>query len=259
MQRAQEAIQDLQKLAAVGRQGEQEQIVELVSSRDAGKLLFDQIIGSAQHGIDFFVRLPVLFTPLGSSTNDGAQSAAQGRGVRFRSINDAEVLTIPGMLEHIRADMAAGEEARVVPSLPFKMLLVDHRVALIFLNPDQPDAATLLVRYSGLLEAFYTLFEILWDKAAPITFSGPGVLRIGEPVDGFTRELEQLLPLLAVGLNDKSIAHQLEVSERTVARRVVELLEFLGARTRFQAGWDAAMRSKSAPTARVRAVPHARR
>ena len=103
------------------------------------------------------------------------------------------------------------------------------------------------------------MFEILWAKAAPITFSGPAIPRVGEPADGFTPEIEELLPLLAVGLNDKSIAHQLDVSERTVARRVVELLDFLGARTRFQAGWDAAMRSKSAPTARVRAVPHTRR
>jgi predicted DNA-binding transcriptional regulator len=259
MQRAQGAIQDLQKLAAVGREGKQEQIIELITSRDAGKLLFDQILGSAQGEIDVFVRPPVLYTPLESPTSHEGQSAVQARGVRFRSINDAEILKIPGVLEHIRADVAAGEEARVVPSLPFKMVLVDRRVALIFLNPDQANNPLLLVRYSGLLEAFYTLFEILWDKAAPITFSSAGNPRIGEPADGFTPELEQLLPLLAVGLNDKSIAHQLDVSERTVARRVVELLEFLGARTRFQAGWDAAMRSKSVSTARDRSGFRTRR
>ena len=43
-------------------------------------------------------------------------------------------------------------------------------------------------------------------------------------------------------LNDKTIAHELDISIRTLDRRVVELLKGLDARTRFQAGWLAATR-----------------
>jgi len=41
-------------------------------------------------------------------------------------------------------------------------------------------------------------------------------------------------------MNDKSIEHELGMSSRTLARRIVELTGRLGASTRFQAGWLAA-------------------
>jgi len=49
-----------------------------------------------------------------------------------------------------------------------------------------------------------------------------------------------LLSLLVYGLNDKAIMHELGVSHRAVSRRIVELMEGVGAITRFQAGWLAA-------------------
>ena len=51
---------------------------------------------------------------------------------------------------------------------------------------------------------------------------------------------EQLLALLAAGLKDEAIARQLGVSLRTVHRRTSQLLDGVGARTRFQAGLRAA-------------------
>jgi DNA-binding NarL/FixJ family response regulator len=54
----------------------------------------------------------------------------------------------------------------------------------------------------------------------------------------------QLLALLAGGLNDKAIASELDVSTRTLDRRILKLMRGLGARTRFQAGWIAAQRGR---------------
>ena len=50
----------------------------------------------------------------------------------------------------------------------------------------------------------------------------------------------EVLALLAVGMKDDAIARQLGLSPRTVQRRVQELCERLGARTRFHAGFLAA-------------------
>jgi DNA-binding NarL/FixJ family response regulator len=55
-------------------------------------------------------------------------------------------------------------------------------------------------------------------------------------------ESEQLVSLLAGGLNDKTIASELGISTRTLDRRILTLMRSLGARTRFQAGWVAARR-----------------
>ncbi|MFC7641848.1 helix-turn-helix domain-containing protein [Streptosporangium lutulentum] len=49
-----------------------------------------------------------------------------------------------------------------------------------------------------------------------------------------------MLALLAAGLKDDAIARQLDVSLRTVQRRVRSLCDHLGAGTRFQAGLLAA-------------------
>jgi DNA-binding NarL/FixJ family response regulator len=48
--------------------------------------------------------------------------------------------------------------------------------------------------------------------------------------------------MLAAGLKDDAVARQLGVSKRTLDRRVQELMRNLGAWTRFQAGWLAALR-----------------
>jgi len=93
----------------------------------------------------------------------------------------------------------------------------------------------LLVRASSLLDALCEMFEMYWRAAGPFV--------VGEPASSTdTNSLlaDPLIPLLASGMNDKSIEHELGMSSRTLARRIVELTGRLGASTRFQAGWLAA-------------------
>jgi Bacterial regulatory proteins, luxR family len=52
--------------------------------------------------------------------------------------------------------------------------------------------------------------------------------------------VNELVSLLTMGINDKTIASELDLSMRTLNRRVSELMSALGARSRFQAGWLAA-------------------
>jgi DNA-binding NarL/FixJ family response regulator len=50
----------------------------------------------------------------------------------------------------------------------------------------------------------------------------------------------RILGLLLAGLTDQSVAGQLDVSVRTVQRRVKHLMETAGVQTRMQLGWHAA-------------------
>jgi DNA-binding NarL/FixJ family response regulator len=61
-------------------------------------------------------------------------------------------------------------------------------------------------------------------------------------VDPLSTRDQQLLALLAAGLTDQAIARKLGVALRTVERRVRRMMDGLGARTRFQAGLQAAAR-----------------
>jgi hypothetical protein len=152
------------------------------------------------------------------------------------------VLDIPGKLDSIRRNIANGEVVRVLPRMPLKMLIADRRLALVPLTLEQARDVALVLRSSLLLDALCELFEVMWDRGSPFGTASVEIRRqqkVRRPVAGDT-----LVSLLAAGMNDKSIAQEFGVSPRTLERRVLELLRTLDAKTRFQAGWQAAHRSK---------------
>jgi DNA-binding NarL/FixJ family response regulator len=89
--------------------------------------------------------------------------------------------------------------------------------------------ARLIVRAPGLVSLVSELFEQLWLRAAPLD----------HPDDAEVDDRRRILELLMSGTKDETIARQLGLSLRTVRRRVAELMDELGARTRFQAGVEA--------------------
>jgi hypothetical protein len=161
-------------------------------------------------------------------------------GVRARTISDAACFEVPGMLEWIQQDVARGEEARTYPSLPFKMMIVDGSMGLLTLVSD-PDAPTLVVHRSALLEALCLLFEFVWEKATPILPMQTGELQALHADSRLNESADTLIALLAAGLNDKAIAHELNISAATLNRRIGELMKACGTRSRFQLGWHLAL------------------
>jgi len=119
------------------------------------------------------------------------------------------------------------------------MVLADRRTALIPLDLSSPRSEVLLVRSSALLDALYALFESLWDRAVPVSLDRDRSLKTGADVAGVAHEAREILRLMAAGLNDKAIAHELGISMRTLNRRISELMTQLNARSRFQIGWIA--------------------
>jgi len=168
--------------------------------------------------------------------------------VCFRTIADQDFLALQGAVERVREDIRSREQVRIFPHLPFKMVLADRRVAVIPLNLAQDDSPSLLVRSSALLDALYSLFEMLWARAAPIEFDGEEVAEAGDPPPQFSSETDNLVALLAAGLNDQRIAAELDISVRTLRRRMADLMQKLDARTRFQSGWIAALRQSGRRT-----------
>ncbi|GAA2140760.1 LuxR family transcriptional regulator [Kitasatospora kazusensis] len=154
------------------------------------------------------------------------------RGVSVRVVYESRVLREPERLAEIRTFVHAGEQARVLPGLPLKLALVDDRWALLPVSAGSELQSVLLVRPSSLLDALFGMFELYWSQAVRMPTADSGAA----PVDRH----RQLLALLAAGLTDESIARQMGVSPRTVQRWVRELMDRFGARTRFQAGIQAA-------------------
>jgi len=155
LRRARGEIPRLQKRAAESTR-ERRQVIELVTSREAERHIFEQMQNAAQHELVFLERAPILIA--GPNQSSETELKALARGVRYRSIADQAFLEIPGVIARIRADIESGEEVRVVSRLPFKMVMADRSVALIPLDLERPGSPTLLLRASALLDALHAMF-----------------------------------------------------------------------------------------------------
>lgn len=209
-------------LAAAGG----EQVVEVITGSAAITDCWQHLLAGAGEEFCGFCREPLLVEPRDAATEVDLLAA----GVACRSVWESAGLDTPRRLTDITALADAGEQVRMLPRLPFKLAIADRRRALLPLTePTECDCAVLVQR-SSLLDALIAVFEAHWRAAVPLR-PCPAVGAGGD---------DRLLPLLAAGLTDQSIARHLGVGVRTVQRRVRALMDRLGARNRFQAGLQAA-------------------
>ncbi len=242
-QRARMAAARLQQKAqrAHGPRAGEERVIEVITGREVRKKFFVEMQRSAQQEAACFDCPPYVLSPITARVND-TEFEALAHGVRYRTVYDSSSLELPGAIERIRAFVDAGEHARVFRTVPLKLFAADHRFAIVPLDLKHPDGASLLVRSSALLDALYALFESVWERAAPLVFTRGGARVAPETAVSPPADTDALVALLAAGQNDRMIARQLEISARTLARRLDDLMKSLDAHTRFQAGWLAAHR-----------------
>lgn len=152
----------------------------------------------------------------------------------MRTIYSARLLEDQAELDHMRRSASNGERSRVLPDPVSRMVIFGGEAALVAAHNSGSGDADLVVRAPGLVAVLRAYFDRLWAHAASIP-------RLEEETDS-ADDRRHVLELLALGVKDESIARHLGVSLRTVRRRVADLLDELGASTRFQAGMEAARR-----------------
>jgi DNA-binding CsgD family transcriptional regulator len=215
--------------------------VDVIRGRATVAHRFRQIQQLARHELLILDKPPYVVDPGGEQHL--LQQELQHRGVRYRTIYDRDALGPADRVEKLRQLAASGEEARVLDDVPMKLVIADRRIGLApYQTPGDCETAetAVLLRSSALLDGLVTLFETLWEQATPLwphhRWPAP------RAVDPLSARDQQLLALLAAGLTDQAIARKLGVALRTVERRVRRMMDGLGARTRFQAGLQAAVR-----------------
>ncbi|CAN3979978.1 LuxR C-terminal-related transcriptional regulator [Kitasatospora purpeofusca] len=162
--------------------------------------------------------------------------ALLGRGIRMRSLyQHATRFDQPTRL-HAEQLIGAGAEVRTLPEVLPQMIIVDGALALL---PARSGGA-LVIREPDLLAYLLDVFARDWENATPFA-TGPQAAH-----DIAVTVKQSILVLLAKGLKDESIARRLGISLRTCRRHVSEILEGLGAHSRFQAGVFAERRGLTA-------------
>jgi DNA-binding CsgD family transcriptional regulator len=218
--------------------------VEVVHGTPNIARLADRVYEQTQHQLRGFDRPPYSREP---GTGYRMERSRLAAGVAYRVIYDGDALAIPGrMYDDILPSSAAGEQARARPHLPIKLIISDDQLALIpAAVTSRSIDTTFVIHRSPILDALMALFEAEWARATPIpgTHAAPpeasSTAAAGQP--GAARgapdaETAALLAMLAAGMTDASIARSLSCSMRTAQRRMRQLMNDLGATSRFQAG-----------------------
>ncbi|HEU4946637.1 MAG TPA: helix-turn-helix domain-containing protein [Kribbella sp.] len=189
---------------------------------------------SAQAVIRGIVKLPyVMQGP--EDANADRERRRLNEGVEYRAIYDQRAVEQPGKLEDIRGSVEDGEQARIAQDAALKVWIIDEAAALI---PSRHATygidAAFVVYPCALLDALIALFELEWQRAIPFRRYVRSAAAARD--DGLDDLGGVLLRLLAAGLTDAAIARSVGMSLRTTQRRIHELMNRLGATTRFQAG-----------------------
>lgn len=214
---------------------EPQQLVEVLDGPSVISERLEALLRTAEREVIAFEEPPYV-TDVPRSESE-TEEVLLARGVRVRAVYGASVLDVPERVDAIRRLSGLGEEARVAAHVPLKMMLIDRRVAVVPLTAREESTRTtaVLVWQSRLCDALVELFEVSWELASPVFADAAAV--------GDLSSLDsELLRLLSAGLKDETVARHLALSERTVRRHVAELIDRLGASSRFQAGVQAAKR-----------------
>lgn len=234
--RAAESLMERYRPAVMRETAEIE--VELVTRDNRGRQFvqdFDatvtEMIGSMHPG-------PL---PPGEVLNNAlAEDAALiARGIRVRSIYSESINSAPRQRKYLSDLVATGVEVRLASHVPFDLLIADSHSALVSAHPDDPRGTAVIVRGPTLVRSYVALYEDCWLRSTPYATHAPD----GSGASGeLTEQHRTTLRLLANGLTDERIARKLGVSLRTVSRLVSEIMRYLEADSRFQAGVLAATR-----------------
>jgi len=149
------------------------------------------------------------------------------RGVRIRILgrpsSDGDKSCAPS-----QALSAQGGDYRETDDIPLKLMVFDRRTALMPAGPE-PGDGVLEITEKPVVDALVLLFTRRWHAA-----SDP--LRKGIPPIMLTPREKAIVNGLAQGLSDEQVAAQLNLSVRTIAYALRNLMDQLHVDTRFQLG-----------------------
>ena len=210
------------------------ELMEIITGPDNIASRMQQFHDTARTQIRGFDRPPYAADP-GSSHREEERL---DDGVNYRVIYTPEAVMWPGRAQgDIRAASERGEQARVRPNLPLKLVIVDDRLAFVPVKTGQHRVdAALVIHPCDLFDALVALFESEWNQAISLRSFLNSDDSAPAPSERPDESTATLLLGLAAGLTDDGIARSMDASLRTTQRHIQRLMHDLNASTRFQAG-----------------------
>ncbi|WP_051845129.1 hypothetical protein [Streptomyces globisporus] len=167
------------------------------------------------------------------------------RGVRIRTLYPHAVLAHPYIQAHFAKMTDHGSRLRTSDQVAERIIVFDREVAVL---PDRVrpsgDVGAVVVREPAVVDYLYRSLDSLWSTATPFC-AAPGGFGYGQANGDLRRAIVELL---ALGHKDEGVARRLSMSVRACRRHIAAIMESLGAESRFQAGYQAAVRGLLGPS-----------
>ena len=162
-------------------------------------------------------------------------------GVRLRAVHQSAALSHSLSTEYLHRIERLGAQVRLRDHLPFRLIVIDGESAACCLQWQDGLEETLLLQGARMLGLLDRLFETIWIDSTPLGLAEddrPAAIDVdqGYLIPPLTGQQQAIVRCLADGATDQAIAHALGVTTRTVTRRINEIYQVLGVRSRFQAG-----------------------
>ncbi|MBT2480758.1 hypothetical protein [Streptomyces sp. ISL-94] len=154
------------------------------------------------------------------------------RGIVMRTLYPHSVLAHQYMQQHLTKMVALGAQVRTIGHIPDRIIFFDGETAIIADRRNSGGEAAIAIRDPSLVDHLYRAWESTWDSARPFT-SAPSGVGYGSAKDELRRSIVRLLES---GMKDEMAARRLSMSTSTYRRHVTDLMNELGAESRFQAG-----------------------
>lgn len=163
------------------------------------------------------------------------------QGVALRVVHQSTALSHPRSTEYLHRIEQLGGQVRLRGDLPFRLILIDGESAVCCLQWPDGLEETLLLQGRRMLGLLSRLFETIWVDSVPLGIVAEDRLPAIDaahagPTPALTSQHQAIVRYLADGVTDQAIARALGITARTVTRRINEIYEVLGVRSRFQAG-----------------------
>lgn len=136
-------------------------------------------------------------------------------GVTFRFVYDDRLLRMAGFEGVIRHELELGAQVRITNDrIPSFLMIIDDATAAFTPDPNGPGEVSTA---PGLVALLGWSFEAFWARAVPL-----------DRGDELSPTLRTVLAMIGLGRTNRQISHTLGVHERTVRRRVDDLLDHFG-------------------------------
>ncbi len=127
-------------------------MVEVLEGDPAITLRLRDLLSSARHDVVLLDAPPYV---MDGDECEELETAALGRGVRYRCLYATGVLNEPDKLGYVAAMVRRGEQARLLRTVPLKLVVLDRRVAVLpfTASEDKDRFRCIVVQRSALTDA----------------------------------------------------------------------------------------------------------